>query len=213
MISTVIPTYNRTALLMERAIPSVLAQAGTWECIVVGDGTEQATADAMADLCGRDRRFRFWNLPHADYPEDPRSCWAVGGMDAFNFGLGKARGTWISYLADDDAYRPDHHATLLAASQGVDLVYGQSEGHLPLGIAIYGLRWPPHPYDICQGSYILRRSLNHRADRACLQFPRSWDADWWERLFDAGVTARMADGIVHIYYADPGNLALPAFDA
>src|SRR6266705_811603 len=84
VISVIIPTYNRAHLLMERSIPSVYAQTDPdWELLVVGDGTDQATIDLMADLCAKDSRVKFWNLPHTEYPETDSywDKWAILWID------------------------------------------------------------------------------------------------------------------------------------
>ena len=106
LVSVIIPTYNRAALLMGRALPSVLAQThAELDIHVVGDGTDQATVDALATVT--DPRVQFTNLPHAEYPEDPEARWCAMGVPAINYGLATARGEWVSVLADDDSLPPD----------------------------------------------------------------------------------------------------------
>ncbi len=197
MISTVIPTIGRDTLYT-RAIPSVQAQTVTdWECIVVGDGVELDPVD--------DPRIRFLTIPKPDYPSDPHLHWSIGGVAAFNHGLDEARGEWVSYLADDDAYRPKHHELLLAAAtDDVDVVYGQSVMPEEQGEQIYGNRWPLEPFDVVQGSYILRASLGHRAFIEPGQ--RGWDARWWTDLLERQVRTLMVKGIVHDYHPDPESL-------
>ena len=200
MVTTIIPTRNRPELLMGRAIPSVLAQTYTdRECIVVGDGTDDDTVAAMSLLVKRDGRFRFWNLPNIDHRSGVAG-WSVGGTEAFNFGLDQARGEWISYLADDDAYRPIHHERLLAASDDADIVYGHStrDGQL------YGTQWPPQPFDIVQGSYIIRRDIVGRA--ATKPDGPSWDARWWDALLQRDLRWRQVAEVVHEYHPAPENL-------
>ena len=208
MISTIIPTYNRAALLMTRAIPSVLAQAGDWECLVVGDGTDWDTRTAMGRLCRRDRRFRFWNLPHAERPPDPMSAWASGPVASINYGLDRARGEWISILCDDDAYAPTHHETLLGiADDTVDLVYGQCQRIEGDGrhTSLFGNDWRPRWNDLVQGCYLLRASLGHRADPDAWRFAGTWDAEWWNRLLPTP-RYRMIYAVVSYYYPDLASM-------
>jgi glycosyltransferase involved in cell wall biosynthesis len=96
-VSIVTPTYNRPVLLMNRCIPSIIAQTDPdWECHVVGDGTDEETCRYMADMCRIDPRFRFTNLDHVG------GEWGTIGLVALNHGLDTAKGDWISVLADDD---------------------------------------------------------------------------------------------------------------
>jgi glycosyltransferase involved in cell wall biosynthesis len=197
MISVIIPTYNRTRLLVERCLPSVFAQTvQDQEILVVGDGTEQATVDAMADL-----PVRFWNLPHYEYPANPLDRWGLLGLAALNFGLDQARGEWIAVLADDDEWTPDHHEVLLSASEDVDHVYGISDTYKegqPTG-QLYGA-WPPGPGQFCNGANLYRASLGYRYDLGCRSRGRNGDEDLWLRMMADGVRFRFVPQIVHHYH-------------
>ena len=205
MISVIIPTYNRTKLLMERAIPSLLAQTTPgweWECLVVGDGTEQETVTEMESLISWDKRFRFWNLPHYDYPEG-QAAWGLYGLTALNFGLDNAYGTWISVLNDDDEYSPDNFEVLLAETRrtGADFVYGMSDtwkdgrstGQL------YG-KFLPGDGSVTQGSYLYRRTLSYRYRHDCYDRGRNGDADMWIRMREDGVRFAFIPQVVHHYH-------------
>lgn len=202
MVTTIIPTRDRANLLMGRAIPSVLAQTvDDWECIVVADGHDELTARQMRLLTARDPRFAYYELPRRELTGLAR--WAVGGTEGFNLGLSRASHRWISYLADDDAYRPEHHELLLAKATGADVVYGQSIR--PDTFAVYGTAWPPQPFDIVQGSYIIRRSVVGRARTE--PAGTSWDAWWWRDLLERGdIRFRKVEAIVHDYHPAPENL-------
>lgn len=200
-VSVIIPTYNRTQLLTERALPSVFGQSvQDFEVLVIGDGTEQATVDAMAN----EPRVRFWNLPHDDYPEDHEHRWGIVGLTALNFGLDQAQGAWIAVLADDDEWTPDHLEVLLAAAEhtGVDHVYGISETYKdgqPTGQR-YGA-WPPGPAQLCNGANIYRSALNYRYDLRCyIDRDRTGDADLWLRMIEGGVTFHFEPRVVLRYH-------------
>lgn len=202
--SVIIPTYNRTRTLMDRAIPSVLAQTNPdWECLVVGDGTEDATAHEMAYLISRDSRFAFWNLPHHDYPEDWEDRWGLVGLPPLNWGLDHARGEWIAVLADDDEWTPDHLEVLYtgALTSGADHVYGVADTYKN-GVAIgqyYGA-WPPGPGQFCNGANIYRRSLGYRYDLTCRERKRNGDEDLWLRMIEDGVSFSFVPRIVLHYH-------------
>ncbi len=201
LVSIVIPTYNRCDLLMERSLPSALAQTHPGiEVLVVGDGTDSATCDAMAAL--HNQRVRFWNLPHAPYPLDPQQRWQLAGIDALNFGLEQACGTWVAALGDDDALEPDMVEVLLAASEGADVVYGVSVVENGSGLT-YG-SWPPGHGAFTDGANI-RRNQGYRYERACVERGLPEDGDLWVRMLADGRRFRLVERVVHHYYPHGGR--------
>lgn len=99
MISVVIPTYNRAALLV-RALTSVAAQTyGDYEVVVVDDGSTDDTADVVRAL---QLPVRYLQQAHA------------GVSAARNRGVGVARGEWIAFLDSDDEWLPDKLARQVA---------------------------------------------------------------------------------------------------
>lgn len=122
LVSVVIPTYNRTDVLCNRALPSVLRQSHQdLEVVIVADGME---GGQLLELERRIRNLqyetqmflRLWNIPRQVYPEDLSQKWSVLGLNARNWGLDKALGDWIAPLDDDDEWTPDHVEVLLAAA-------------------------------------------------------------------------------------------------
>ena len=92
LVSVVIPTYNRAALLTE-AIDSALAQDyPATEILVIDDGSTDHTADIAAAYEGRIRYFQQAN---------------GGAGAARNFGMQQARGEFIAFLDSDDLWRPN----------------------------------------------------------------------------------------------------------
>jgi glycosyltransferase involved in cell wall biosynthesis len=104
-VSVVIPTRNRTEMLLA-AVRSALSQAmPPAEVIVVIDGPETArTAPSCSPGCGtaaalrglEDGRVRILELPEA-----------VGGAEARNYGVRAATSAWIAFLDDDDLWLPE----------------------------------------------------------------------------------------------------------
>lgn len=91
MVSVVIPTYNRCALLGE-AIDSVLRQQGAaFELIVVDDGSGDDT-QKLVESYG----------PAVRYVQQPNS----GVSAARNRGITMARGEWLAFLDSDDFWLP-----------------------------------------------------------------------------------------------------------
>jgi len=94
LVSVILPTYNRAALLIE-ALASVRAQTfDDWECIVVDDGSTDATPGMLTSLA--DPRFRSITIAHSGNPAVPR-----------NAALAVARGRLLAFLDDDDLWKPE----------------------------------------------------------------------------------------------------------
>ncbi|WP_394906968.1 glycosyltransferase family 2 protein [uncultured Mesonia sp.] len=93
LVSIIIPTYNRAHLIGE-TLDSVLAQTYTnWECIVVDDGSTDATDELMAEYCAKDSRIRYYHRPAEHLP---------GGNGARNYGFKKSKGEYMQWFDSDD---------------------------------------------------------------------------------------------------------------
>jgi glycosyltransferase involved in cell wall biosynthesis len=93
LVSAVIPTRNRPELV-KRALVTALAQTySPLEIIVVIDGPDSVTTDVLAS-------FNTDALTTVCLPE------SVGGSEARNIGVRRARGEWIAFLDDDDEWEP-----------------------------------------------------------------------------------------------------------
>jgi len=202
-VSIIMATYNRRDLLMERSLPSVINQTyGNLEIIIVGDGTDQATVDALKDY--PDSRVSFTNLLHFDYPDHQHAHWGLQGLAARNYGLDHATGRYIAMLDDDDEMMPFAIEYLVHAleREDVDFVYGFSEayknGH-QLGQR-YG-SWPPGDAALCVGSFVYRASINYRFDLECFNHTGlTGDADMWTRMYADGVKFYFLDEHVLNYH-------------
>ena len=106
LVSAIIPTRDRPALLA-CAMRSAMRQ--TWpnlELIVVVDGPDPATA-AYLETCN-DPRLRVVFL------DEQR-----GGSDARNAGVRAACGEWIAFLDDDDEWLPEKLAHQMRAAHAM----------------------------------------------------------------------------------------------
>ena len=105
LVSVVIPTRNRPALLL-RAVRSALEQTlREIEVIVVIDGELGCeSVDLVANF--DDRRIRCIALREQ-----------VGGAEARNIGIRNARSSWIALLDDDDEWLPAKLALQMDATQ------------------------------------------------------------------------------------------------
>jgi glycosyltransferase involved in cell wall biosynthesis len=109
--SIIIPTFNRAGFIC-KAVDSVLAQSfSNWELIIVDDGSTDNTSELISQY--RDERINYFKTPNQE-----RGA-------ARNFGIEKAKGSWICFLDSDD-YLLKHHfetAHTLISSNEVDKVF------------------------------------------------------------------------------------------
>ena len=93
LVSVIIPTWNRKEKL-QRAVNSVLAQAGTpLEILVCDDGSTDGTPEMVRDWQNRDPRVRLIAKGRGGRPAIPR-----------NNGIEAAAGEWLAFLDDDDMW-------------------------------------------------------------------------------------------------------------
>jgi glycosyltransferase involved in cell wall biosynthesis len=104
-ISVVMPVYNEAGLL-PAALDSVQRQSlVAFECVIVDDGSTDATPQILADYARRDPRFRVVTQPN-------------GGISrALNAGLAAARAPWIARLDGDDVMLPNRLERQLAFAE------------------------------------------------------------------------------------------------
>ena len=93
LVSIVIPTFNRAFLIAE-TLDSVLAQTYTnWECIVVDDGSTDATKELLNDYCEKDPRFQYHQRPNSR---------TKGANACRNYGFELSTGEYIQFFDSDD---------------------------------------------------------------------------------------------------------------
>ncbi len=85
-----LPAFNAAATLAP-ALRSIVRQTETdWECVIVDDGSTDATAELAREHARRDARFRLVSIEHA------------GIVAALNAGIAACRGEWVARLDADD---------------------------------------------------------------------------------------------------------------
>jgi len=189
LVSVVIPTRHRPALL-RRAIESVLRQTfDQMEIIVVVDGPDEATHDTLSTIA--DARMRVVALPQS-----------VGGSDARNIGVQNANGEWIAFLDDDDEWMPSKIEKQLAlaalAEEPYPVIATQLIAKSPYGDFIWPRRLPEESEPLCE--YLFNRKTMFAgegllqtstllAPRSLMQLvpftsglPKHQDIDWYVRV-------------------------------
>lgn len=164
LVSVITPTWQRHDLLIGRCIPSVRAQTHLLvEHIVVSDGPDPHLWTALADEWAV-----FVEMPeHDPHPSNY-------GSAARNVGLDHARGDYIAYLDDDNAWRPDHLTLLVRALEdnpAAGFAYSQLVTH-PNGLVIGSQ--PPAYCGLDTSVIVHRREL---ADVARWPHPDQIDGD------------------------------------
>lgn len=93
LVSIIIPTFNRSKLILE-TINSVKAQSfSNWECIVIDDRSEDDTSLVLKRICEEDQRFIF--VKREKFSKN-------GASVCRNIGLLIAKGKYIQFLDSDD---------------------------------------------------------------------------------------------------------------
>jgi glycosyltransferase involved in cell wall biosynthesis len=124
LVSVIIPTWQRSGILLGRCIPSVLAQTYPHvECIAVSDGPDPELAAQAGAITGAPGggRVTFAYLPE----HDPSARW---GHHARLRGIELASGDILAWLDDDNTFRPQHVSRLAAALEanpGAGFAYSQ----------------------------------------------------------------------------------------
>jgi hypothetical protein len=113
LVSVVLPTRNRRHLLL-RAIASVQAQTYTnWELLIVDDASTDDTSNFLTGLAdGKIRHFR---------------AQGNGVCAARNIALGRAQGTLVAYLDDDNVMHPQWLKSVVwgfEQRQHANVIYG-----------------------------------------------------------------------------------------
>lgn len=104
-VAVVIPTRNRSALVL-RALASVQAQTFRgWVAYVVDDASTDDTADRVAEVGSADPRIRLIRMNHHG-----------GAQAARNRGIAAAATEWVAFLDADDEWLPDSLEVRLAAA-------------------------------------------------------------------------------------------------
>jgi Glycosyltransferase like family 2 len=208
---------GRAELLLERALPSALAQThAKLEIVVVGDAVGEATRAAVEGV--GDERVRFADLTQRFVHPDPDLQWLTGTIMPRNEAHRLARGLWIADLDDDDALRPNaiERMLALAREQRLEVVYGLKEQHDPSGATTLLGAFPPRslapdwreqglPFEPWEGAAssgaLVHAGLRFFArEHVAADLVRPGDFFRLERMLRAGVRFGMLDEIVYDYY-------------
>jgi Glycosyl transferase family 2 len=202
LVTVTIVTRERVPVLVERALPSVLAQTyQRLEVIVVGDMAGPEVGEAITRL--GDPRVRYVDVGYRVVHRDPARRWLAQATLPRNEGYRQASGAWTVDFDDDDALRPDAVERLLALArlQSAEVAYGDLDQHAPDGTVSRLTSAPPQ-----RDRFSLAAALAHAGlrvfDRTLLAAELGIPGDWLraERMLRAGVRFAHLPGAVMDYY-------------
>src|ERR1700748_3099533 len=90
LVSIIIPCYN-SAVYIEETLRSVIAQTyKQWECIIVDNGSTDATAALVKKIVEQHPAIQYYSVPEK------------GVSRARNYGISQSKGLYILPLDSDD---------------------------------------------------------------------------------------------------------------
>jgi hypothetical protein len=203
LVTVRIATYGRDGLVVDRAIPTALAQSyANLEILVIGDACSQEAAHAIRSI--DDPRLRFVNLgARGMYPDHVRHRRMVAGSHPMNVGLALARGSWIAPLDDDDEFTRDHVEVLLAHARAhrLEMVYSRTRSERQPGVWKDVGSEPLRQGELTHGSVLYTaglRFMRHSNTSWKMREPSDWNL--WRRMKEIGVRTGFCDHLTYIAY-------------
>lgn len=196
-VTVLLTTYNR-AHLLKRAVESVVQQTfRDFELIILDDGSSDETSDYAFRLSQNHDAIRYVRRPHTGLP-------AV----MLNLGLAQATGEYVTWLCDDDAWKPEmleFQVECLKRNPEVVGVYTKAEG-VPEVECWEGWIYPRLlEHNFIPGTVMWRRvagiSFNERAD---LRGYEDWLA--WLDLAELGPILKI-DEPLRLQSVTPGSIS------
>lgn len=212
MISVIIPTYNRCALLF-RAIESVLNQTyKDWELVIVDDGSTDNTSLEVTHLLKEEKKIRYIKTPNR------------GVSAARNLGIKLSAGEYLAFLDSDDEWLPgklELQVRFLKENPKFKLVHGdeiwirkgkrvnQKNIHKKCGGDIF-----PQCLDLCAispSTVLIKKSLLDEVGLFKEDFPVCEDYDLWLRISAFFPVGFIDKALIFKYGGHEGQLSAKYF--
>mgnify|MGYP001186463218 FL=1 len=117
-ISIVIPNFNRNKLFI-KTLDSIRSQSiNNWRCIIVDDGSEEETLNALKKYIQNDSRFELFSRDRE--PKGANTC--------RNIGLSQVKTDWVMFFDSDDIMLPTclmNRTKAIEENQDYDLLLSQ----------------------------------------------------------------------------------------
>lgn len=173
-IAVIVPVHNAAAYLPECLDALAAQRFDDFRCILVDDGSTDASAELCDEAAQNDRRFLVIHQPQS------------GVSAARTAGVRKARAEgaiWLAFCDADDRYHPDFLRTLHAAAQ---------DASLPLACCRYDTFTDTVPAETAAPDGY--RVLTEPAHLEALLHDHAVDYGLWNKLYAAGLlTEAMLD--------------------
>ncbi len=213
LVTIRISTFNRGAVVAERAIASAIRQTyERLEILVVGDHCDESTERAIRLV--KDPRLRFINLAQrGPYPTEPAHRWMAAGYAPANAALAIAQGKWIAPCDDDDEMTADHVEVLLGEARRRRLEFVWSKADMETTIGKWEQVGDPHLKigGITHGSVLYAGGLRFfRYSESCWKLAEPGDWNMWSRMRIAGVRMGFVDRVTYRYWPSSQGRAVNA---
>lgn len=189
-VTIVIPAFNEPSDVLALSLGSVASQTfNDFECLVIDESTDPASARACRDFCAQDNRFRYVH-----------PATRLGLAASLNLGISLAQGKLIARFDSDDVCMPNRLALQVAymtAHPDVDVVGGALEIISEAGKI---LAFRDYPVDhttikrrfqtttpIAHPTVMIRKHIFDRHGGYDPSFKFAEDLDLWLRLLNRGV--------------------------
>jgi glycosyltransferase involved in cell wall biosynthesis len=195
LCSVITPTWQRHGLLLDRCIPSVLAQdCPAVEHVIVSDGYEPDLYPAMLERYGAE--IAAGRIRYDELYEHAGARW---GHWCRLRGIEVARSPYLAWLDDDNAFRPSHVSRLVTLlDAGAQFAYSRVMFHAPSGT--YPVGGDPPCLGQVDTSGIANRKDLHEVATWRDEGQQTIEWDLVERWIAAGATWAFDEEITADYY-------------
>lgn len=103
LISIIVPIFN-TEKYLHQCLDSILSQSyGNFECLLINDGSTDASASICREYVAKDARFRYFEKENG------------GVSSARNLGIERLEGAYVTFIDSDDWVEFDYLEVLYSA--------------------------------------------------------------------------------------------------
>lgn len=213
LVSVIIPTRNRSALLV-RAVKSVAMQTyNNWEIIIVDDASTDDTEKAVSGLLKG--KIKYIRLNER-----------AGGAAARNLGIKDAKGDYIAFLDDDDEWLPvklEKQINQFSKDNSIAICYTgrnvKKEGKRFFGLSKkYSFHLPEskdHFKSIMTDNFVgpsssvlIRRDVLEKSGGFDENLPCYQDYELFIRILRGGKAYGINEGLVNYYVGSPEHVSL-----